>query len=50
MHAICDPGEVDARARRRQSELLELHGGREAVIERGDLGFTPPPGVAADFG
>jgi choline-sulfatase len=50
LHAICDPREVDARARRRQKELLELHGGREAVIKRGDLGFTPPPGVAADFG
>jgi hypothetical protein len=22
---------------------------REAVIERGDLGFSPPPGVAAEF-
>jgi choline-sulfatase len=50
LHAICDPAEVDARARRRQKQLLELHGGREAVIRRGDLGFTPPPGVAADFG
>jgi choline-sulfatase len=50
LHAICDPRDVDARARRRQKELLELHGGREAVIKRGDLGFTPPPGVAADFG
>ena len=25
------------------------HGGREAVIARGDFGFTPAPGTAADF-
>jgi choline-sulfatase len=46
---ICDPEEVDARAKRRQAELLTQHGGREAVIARGDLGFTPAPGVAVNF-
>ena len=50
LHAICDPAEVDARAKKRQAELLEQHGGREAVIRRGDLGFTPPPGYPAIFG
>lgn len=49
LYAICDPEEVDVRAKRRQAELLEMHGGREAVIERGDLGFTPAPGQASDF-
>jgi choline-sulfatase len=44
LYAICDPAEVDRRAKKRQSELLEANGGREAVIRRGDLGFTPPPG------
>jgi hypothetical protein len=33
----------------RQAELLALNGGRDAVIARGDLGFSPPPGIAADF-
>ena len=47
--AMLDPQEVDQRARRRQAELLALHGGREAVIARGDLGFTPAPGAASDF-
>ena len=47
--AMLDPDEVDSRARQRQAELLALHGGRDAVIARGDLGFTPAPGVAADF-
>jgi choline-sulfatase len=49
LHAICDPDEVDARAKRRQAEQLALNGGRDAVIARGDLGFSPPPGVAAAF-
>jgi choline-sulfatase len=50
LYAICDPQEVDARAKRRQAELLDANGGREAVIRRGDLGFTPPPGYPAVFG
>jgi len=47
--AVCDPDDVDRRAKRRQSELLEKNGGRQTVIARGDLGFTPAPGCAADF-
>ena len=46
---ICDPEEVDARAKQRQADLLAQHGGRDAVIARGDLGFTPAPGVAVNF-
>lgn len=49
LRAICDPDAVDAKVRRRQAELLALNGGREAVIARGDLGFSPPPGIKADF-
>ncbi|HMN78861.1 MAG TPA: sulfatase-like hydrolase/transferase [Burkholderiaceae bacterium] len=49
LQAICDPDEVDARARSRQAELLEANGGREAVIARGDLGFTPAPGAVIAF-
>lgn len=47
--SICDPEETDARARKRQAELLELNGGREAVVARGDLGYSPPPGIAAEM-
>lgn len=47
--AVCDPDDADRRAKSRQRELLEFHGGREAVIARGDIGFTPAPGVAASF-
>ena len=50
LYAICDPAEVDARAKKRQSELLALNGGREAVIKRGDLGFSPPPGYPIVLG
>ncbi|MGH8740429.1 MAG: sulfatase-like hydrolase/transferase [Burkholderiales bacterium] len=49
LHAVCDPEEVDRRAKRRQHELLAAHGGREEVIRRGDFGFTPAPGFPADF-
>src|SRR5437660_11818354 len=45
---VCDPLDVDARARRRQAEVLAQHGGREAVIARGDFGFSPPPGIRPD--
>ena len=49
LRAVCDPEDVDRRAKARQAEQLAKHGGREAVIERGDLGYSPPPGVAVDF-
>lgn len=49
LRGICDPAAVDAAAKRRQAEQLERQGGRQAVIERGDLGFSPPPGTAASF-
>lgn len=50
LRSMLDPEEVDRRAKKRQAELLALNGGREAVIARGDLGFTPPPGYRPDFG
>lgn len=46
---FCDPVEVDRRAKRRQAELLARHGGREAALARGDLGFTPAPGTKAEI-
>jgi choline-sulfatase len=44
-----DPQEVDARAKRRQAELLARYGGREAALARGDLNYTPAPGQAPDM-
>lgn len=49
LSAILDPVAVDRQAKVDQAKLMEASGGREAVIERGDLGFSPPPGVAPEF-
>lgn len=49
LRAMLSPEGVDARAKKRQAEQLQRHGGREAVIARGDLGFSPPPGIRAEF-
>jgi len=47
--AMLDPEEVDRRAKLRQAEQLEHYGGAAAVIARGDIGFSPPPGIQAEF-
>jgi len=44
-----DPEEVNARAKRRQAQLLARYGGREAALARGDLNYTPAPGQAPDM-
>ena len=49
LRAILDPDAIDRRAKKRQAEQLERYGGREAVIARGDLGFSPPPGGRVEF-
>jgi choline-sulfatase len=49
LRELLSPEEVDARAKRRQADQLGRHGGRAVVIARGDLGFSPPPGINADF-
>ena len=45
---ICDPEDADARAKARQAEQLAKWG-RDFVIERGDLVFSPPPGIEVDW-
>lgn len=49
LRALCDPDEVERRAKARQAELIAAHGGREAIVERGDFGNTPAPGENARF-
>ena len=49
LRAALDPEGTDARAKRRQAELLARFGGREKALARGDLGFTPAPGTAAEM-
>ena len=46
---LLDPDAVDRRAKARQAELLARHGGREAALARGDLGYTPAPGTKPAF-
>jgi choline-sulfatase len=46
---ICDPDSVDKAARVRQAEMIDLNGGKKPIIERGDLGFSMPPGVKPVF-
>ena len=49
LRAALDPEATDARAKSRQAELLASFGGREKALARGDLGFTPAPGTAAEI-
>lgn len=49
LHAICDPAEVNARALAEQRAKVEVHGGREAVLARGDFGYSPAPGQTPQF-
>jgi choline-sulfatase len=42
---IGDPAALDARVKARQAAILAANGGRTAVLARGDLPYSPPPGV-----
>lgn len=46
---LCDPEAMDHDARAMQAELLAAKGGKAAVIARGDLGFSVPPGYQPQF-
>jgi choline-sulfatase len=49
LRRICDPDAVDARAKADQAALIARHGGREAVLRRGDFHASPVPGKTARF-
>lgn len=44
-----DPEGTHAQALRDQQAMIERLGGADAIIARGDFGFSPPPGVKASF-
>ncbi len=46
---ICDPDAVNRQAKHDQQRRLAAAGGKEFAIRRGDLGFSPPPGVRPEF-
>ena len=46
---ICDPEEVNKRAKKEQNERILKHGGIEAIQGRGDFGYSPAPGQKVEF-
>lgn len=49
LFAICDPEEVDRRARADQAATIARHGGQETILKRGDFGYSPAPGQKPEF-
>ena len=47
--APLDPASLDAQVKQRQAQVLAEAGGWDFAIRRGDLPFSPPPGVAASW-
>lgn len=47
LHAICDPEATDAQAFADQEALIQSHGGRDAALQLGAPGATPPPVVVS---
>jgi choline-sulfatase len=45
LREMVDPAAVDRLVKARQATILEANGGRDAVLRRGDLPYSPPPGV-----
>lgn len=48
LRSVLDPDAVDRRAKKRQSELIEQAGGRDAVLSGRDFGWTPAPGTTRE--
>jgi choline-sulfatase len=49
LRAICDPEEVDRRAKGDQQAKVEFWGGMEVVRDEGLLVYTPAPGTTAEI-
>ncbi len=49
LRAMLDPEAVNAQAFADQRRTMEENGGREAILARGDFGYTPAPGEKAKF-
>ncbi len=44
LRKLINPEAIDALAKADQRALLERHGGREAIVNKGGFGYTPAPG------
>jgi choline-sulfatase len=49
LREICDPEEVDRRAKADQAATIARHGGAQAILARGDFGYSPAPGQKPEF-
>ena len=49
LRKVVDPEAANARAFADQDAMIAKHGGREAIIARGDFGYTPAPGQTPVF-
>lgn len=49
LRALLDPEAVSARAFADQNALIARHGGADAILKRGDFGYTPAPGERPRF-
>ena len=49
LRSIADLETQDRQAKADQHALVQLHGGRDAVVERGGFGATPAPGAKPKF-
>ena len=46
---ICDPEEVNKRAKKEQKQKIEKYGGVNKILSRGDFGYSPAPGQSPKF-
>ncbi len=49
LREVVNPEQVNDQAFADQAEMVERNGGREAVLARGDFGYTPAPGEKPQF-
>ena len=49
LRAICNPEAVNAAAFHAQARRIREHGGVDAILRRGDFGYTPAPGEKVRF-
>lgn len=50
LREVLDPEQVNDQAFADQAALIEAHGGREKLLSGSDLGYTPAPGEAPQYG
>jgi len=49
LRSVVDPEAADQQARADQRAHIEKNGGKEAILKRGHVRYSPPPGVKATY-